>query len=316
MISILSTPRAPGPPEKRVGRGALPVRHEQAPGGDRFEASPAPTFSQSAAVKSGSSFWKTGALAVALLAAGTGAGLPGLAGTAWAAPAAACAAGSPATALSADSPQLMVGVPAAFLTPGARPPASGNVPRVGIELEPGLGLSLDGRALLVGANGTLSEQNLLQNVSGKAVHISRQGGDTVVGDQAHPGFRLTQTDGHVSATGSSDGDSFQAQVCPAGADLQSPAPARSYTVRYQPGGASVQPGWSGGISYSLQQDGATTRITTGHPQADLTVTRQGDGSVSVRGALNSQNFLIRRGDDGLSIQGYYPQQSYTLRSQP
>lgn len=223
-------------------------------------------------------------------------------------------------AITAQSPRLMVGVPTGYLSPQIPPPATGHVAAVGIEIEPGLGISLDGKALLVGPKDAFEKQDIVGHLDGgtypnRDFQVLRQGGQTTVnGYYDNQDYKLQQSGNRVDVKGQTDREDYSAIFRPDGIDVKSKWAARSYTVNVDGANASVKSDYADGIQYQLKQEGNTTRVSTGIPEADFTFTRQGDGSIVIDGNLKPQDFTIGRQDGALVVQGYYPQQKFVVKN--
>lgn len=221
--------------------------------------------------------------------------------------------------ISAASPRLMVGVPTGFLSPQIPPPNSYHVTSVGIEIEPGLGISLDGKAILVGPKDQTEKFDIIGHLEDgtypqRDFQVTRQGLQAVVnGYYDHQDYQLDQQGSQLTAKGQTDVESFGANYRDNGVDVTSKYPARAYTVNVDGANATVVPAWQDGIKYSLTQEGNVTKVTTGHEELDFTFTRKDDGSMFLDGQLKPQDFDIYRENGALIVKGYYPQQKFVIK---
>lgn len=222
--------------------------------------------------------------------------------------------------ITAASPRLMVGVPTGFLSPQIPPPNSYHVTSVGLEIEPGLGISLDGKAILVGPKEATDKFEIIGRLADgtypqRDFQVTREGLQAVVnGYYDHQDYSLDQKNGEFSATNKTDEvQNFKATFRNDGLDVHSKYAARAYKVDVNGAQASVVPAWQDGIRYSLTQEGNVTRVTTGHEELDFTFTRKEDGSIFIDGQLKPQDFDIKRENGALVVQGYYPQQRYVIK---
>ena len=220
--------------------------------------------------------------------------------------------------VTAASPRLMVGVPTGFLSPQIPPPNSYHVTSVGIEIEPGLGISLDGKAILVGPKDTTEKLDIIGHLADgtypqRDFQVTRQGLQALVnGMYDRQDYKLDQQGPLLDVKGQTDVESFTATYRADGMDVNSKYSGRTYKADINGSQATVVPAWDGGMKYTLTQEGNTTRVSTGHEEADFTFTRKEDGSIFIDGQLKPQDFDIKQENGALVVQGYYPQQRYVI----
>lgn len=222
--------------------------------------------------------------------------------------------------ITAASPRLMVGVPTGFLSPQI-PPPNQFVTTVGIEIEPGLGISVDGKAILVGPKNAGEQMDIIGHLSDgtypqRDFHVTRQGLQSLVrGHFQTQNYDLTSQGQRLDVKGPSERESFSANYRSNGFDIQAANPqhtARSYTVNVDGSQATVVPAWNEGTRYHITQEGNTTRVDAGNEDLNFTFTRNGDGTITLDGKLNTQDFNIRPEGSGMVLQGHFPQQHYVI----
>lgn len=220
--------------------------------------------------------------------------------------------------MTATSPRLMTGVPTGFLSPQI-PPPNQFVTTVGIEIEPGLGISVDGKAILVGPKNATETVDIVGRLAdgtypNRDFVVSRKELAAVVdGYYEHQDYKLDQQGQQLQVTGKSDLESYQANFRDNGFDIKSKYAGRSYQVDIAGSEATVKPGWSEGRHYKITQEGNKTVVDAGHEDLNFTFVRNSDGSIAIDGKLLTQDFTIKKDGEALVLQGYYPQQKYVIK---
>lgn len=220
--------------------------------------------------------------------------------------------------ITASSPRLMVGVPTGYLSPQIPPPNTYHVNSVGIEIEPGLGISLDGKAILVGPKETTEKFDIIGHLSDGTMpqrdfQVTRQGLQALVnGYYDNQDYSLNQQGNKLDVKGSEDVQNFSATYRADGIDVASKYASRAYTVNVSGSEATVVSAWENGPKYKITQDGDTTKVDAGFEEGNFTFTRKEDGSIFIDGQLRPQDFDIKRENGKLVVQGYYPQQHYVI----
>jgi len=209
------------------------------------------------------------------------------------------------------SPRLMVGVPTGFLH-NQTPPPSPIAANVGIEIEPGLGISVDGRAILVGPKESFERTEIQNQQKDRTFLVTREGLKSVVdGHYDRQDFTLTSQGNRLDAKGNSQEESITAD----GLNVTHAKAGRSYDVSVNGSEASVISRHPEGRKYLLTHDVNTSRVNTGYAESDFTFTRNDDGTITIDGQIKPQDFTIGRDASGaLVVQGYYPQQRYVITS--
>lgn len=221
--------------------------------------------------------------------------------------------------ITAASPRLMVGVPTGYLSPQIPAPDQFNVAKVGIEIEPGLGISIDGKALLVGPKDATEKVDITGHLADgtypqRDFQVTRQGLQAVVnGYYDRQDYSLDQKGNQLDVKGIDDYETFKANYRADGFDISNKYSGRCFKVDVNGSQATVVPGDAGGIQYKVTQDGNTTRVETGHVELDFSFTRKEDGSIFVDGQLKPDDWDIKREGGALVMQGYYPQQHYLIK---
>ncbi|MFN8608985.1 MAG: hypothetical protein U0931_15735 [Vulcanimicrobiota bacterium] len=220
--------------------------------------------------------------------------------------------------ITASSPRLMVGVPTGYLSPQIPPPNTYHVNSVGVEIEPGLGISLDGKAILVGPKDASEKFEIIGHLSDGTMpqrdfQVTRQGLQALVnGYYDNQDYSLNQQGNRLDVKGSEEVQNYSATYRADGIDVASKYPARAYTVNVNGSEATVVSAWQDGPKYKITQEGNTTRVDAGSPEGSFTFTRKDDGSIFIDGQLKPQDFDITRENGKLVVQGYYPQQHYVI----
>ena len=220
--------------------------------------------------------------------------------------------------ITANSPRLMVGVPTGYLSPQIPPPNTNHVNSVGIEIEPGLGISLDGKAILVGPKEATDKVDIIGHRSdgtypNRDFQVTREGLQTLVnGHYDNQDYSLKQSGNQVDIQGKEDVNNVQAQFRADGIDVLSKYAARAYTVNVNGADATVVSGFADAPKYKITQEGNTTKVDAGFAEGNFSFTRKDDGSIFIDGQLKPQDFDIKREGGKLVVQGYYPQQRYVI----
>lgn len=220
--------------------------------------------------------------------------------------------------ITASSPRLMVGVPTGYLSPQIPPPNTYHVNSVGIEIEPGLGISLDGKAILVGPKEATDKFDIIGHLSdgtypNRDFQVTRQGLQTLVnGHYDNQDYSLNQTGNQVDIKGKEDVHNVQAQYRADGIDVLSKYAARAYTVNVNGSEATVVSGYADAPKYKVTQEGNTTKVDAGFEEGNFSFTRKEDGSIFIDGQLKPQDFDIKREGGKLVVQGHYPQQRFVI----
>lgn len=221
--------------------------------------------------------------------------------------------------LSASRPRLMVGVPTSYLSP--RLPFPPNVDynvSVGVELAPGIGVSLDGKALLVGPEGHEGQTKIDGHLADGTYKnrdsvVLRSGEDTQVdGFQDWQDYALQGSGQDFSAEGDSSLRSFTVKTTDDGFRVSSDYSARSWTVRHTPEGSVVESDFEGGEKFMVSGDGGQILIDSNLEDQDFTITEQSDGSKVIDGKYATDDFVFRATDSGHELKGHYPQQHFRV----
>lgn len=221
--------------------------------------------------------------------------------------------------MTATSPRLMVGVPTGYLSPQI-PPPSQFVTTVGIEIEPGLGISVDGKALLVGPKNATETVDIKGRLADgtypqRDFEVTRKGLSAVVnGYYDHQDYKLDQKGSQLDVTGQTDLESFRANYRDNGFDINSKYSGRTYQVDIDGSQASIKPAWSNGRQYKVTQEGNKTLVDAGSEEINFSFTRNNDGTISVDGKYLPQDFTIKREAEGLVVQGHYPHQRFVVKN--
>lgn len=219
----------------------------------------------------------------------------------------------------ATKPNLMVGVPSGYLSP--RLPFPPNVEynvSVGVEIAPGIGVSLDGKALLIGADGYQGTTEVIGHLEDgtypqRDTVVLRTGEETGVdGHHAWQDYQLRGTPGRFSATNEDERKSFTVETTADGMRVESPFAARAWTVKQSGDGFTVKSDYEDGESFHVTRSGDTTTVDSNFENQDFTVTRNDDGTTTIDGHLKPEDFVFSPTESGYELTGHYPQQHFAI----
>ena len=220
----------------------------------------------------------------------------------------------------ASKPSLMVGVPTAYLSPRLPfPPNVGYNVSVGVELAPGIGVSLDGKALLVGPEGHQGKTEIIGHLEDgtypqrDSVVLRSGDGTSVDGHNDWQDYQLKGRATNFAARGQDDSKSFSVQETEGGFRVNSPFAARAWTVQSTENGFTVKSDFEQGESFTVSQNGNVTTVDSNFQDQDFTVTRNADGSSLIDGHLRPEDFAFSPTDSGYELRGHYPQQFFAIK---
>ena len=214
------------------------------------------------------------------------------------------------------SPPLMAGVPTGYLVPIVPAPKP-LATTVGVEIAPGLGVSLDGYALLVGPKQAYEsfrmEGHPEYNLPVRTFEVYRQGSETRVdGYHDHQDYFLRQSGNVLQVEGETPLESFRTIYREDGFQVKSGYSNRSFQVKVQGPRASVVSGSGDGVRYQVTQEGNRTRVRCSQGDGNFTFDRLPDGTVTMDGPLDVQDFTFRPQGKGWLVEGFYPHQRYQI----
>jgi hypothetical protein len=221
--------------------------------------------------------------------------------------------------ISTSAPKLMAGVPTAYLSP--RLPFPPNVDynvSVGVELAPGLGVSLDGKALLVGPGGRLGRTEITGRLADgtypqrDSVVLRSEGETAVDGFHDWQDYTLKGSAQSFSAAGQDELRGFSVASTEDGFRVSSPYSARSWTVKTTDEGVSVRSDFADGEQFLVTSEAGVTTIDSNFDNQDFTVTRNADGGAVIDGHLLPEDFSFSPTGNGYELTGYYPQQRFVI----
>ena len=214
---------------------------------------------------------------------------------------------------------LMAGAPTGYLSPQIPPPTTYVVP-VGIEFAPGLGISLDGKAILVGHKNSAEKFDIIGHLDDgtypqRDFKVSRDGQHTEIKAKYEwQHYNLNHHDGTTDVKGETDRESFSVKESATALQTVGAFPAKTFTVKPGAGSVQVEPGYAEGPHYTLTQKGNKTIVDAGNEDVNFEFTRNDDGSFAVHGKLKPQDFTITPQEGGWLVKGYYPQQKYIIKA--
>lgn len=217
-------------------------------------------------------------------------------------------------------PNLMVGVPSAYLSPRIPFPSNPEyTASVGVEIAPGLGVSLDGKTLLVGPEGHQGKTEILGRLSDGTMPqrdtvVLRSGDQTLVdGYYDWQDYALKGQAQSFQAQGDSPVKGFTVEQTESGFRVESQFPARAWTVEYNAdGSARVQSDFDRAESFVVSTGAGVTKVDSSYDDHDFTVAKQANGEVSIDGRYSVQDFLFSQTEDGHQLKGHYPQQFFKV----
>ena len=214
---------------------------------------------------------------------------------------------------------LMAGAPASFLSSQVPPPSTYVVP-VGIEFAPGLGFSLDGKALLVGHKNANEKFEIIGHLDDglypqRDYKVSREGANTSIKSvYAWQAYSFNNHDGTTDVKGETDRESFSVKESATALQTVGKFPAKSFTVKPGADSVHVEPGYAEGPHYSLTQKGNKTFVDAGNEEVNFEFTKNDDGSFAVHGKYKFQDFTITPQGDGWLVKGHFPSQKYIIKA--
>jgi len=212
----------------------------------------------------------------------------------------------------------MVGVPTGYLSPQIQPPNVDYNVSVGVELAPGFGVSLDGKALLVGPEGHQGRTEIIGHLEDGSYKsrdsvVLRSGDDTTVdGFYDWQDYSLKGDSREFSATGENALKSFSVAPTENGFKVTSAYSARTWTVSHEEGKTTVRSDYDKAERFDITTEGSVTTVDSNYPDQDFTVTRKADGSSLIDGHVNPEDFVFRPTESGYDLKGFYPQQHFRI----
>jgi hypothetical protein len=212
----------------------------------------------------------------------------------------------------------MAGAPTGFLSPQIPPPNTYVVP-IGLEFAPGLGISLDGKAILVGHNGAAGKFSIIGHLDDGTMpqrdfKVSRDGKNSEIKSVYDwQNYSLKNHDGVTDFKGETDRESFTAKESPTAPQTKGAFPAKTFATKPSGDSADVKAGYDEGPHYVLTQQGKTTLVNAGDEEMNFSLTKNDDGSFETKGKYLFQNFKFSPDGDSWVVKGYYPQQKYVIK---
>ena len=221
--------------------------------------------------------------------------------------------------ISASRPNLMVGVPSGYLNSQLPfpPNVEYNVP-VGVEIAPGLGISLDGKTLLVGAGGHQGRTDIVGHLKDGTLPqrdtvVLRNGDETTVdGHFNWQDFKLKGKADQFSAQNEDDVRGFSVTPTANGFRVENPKAARAWTVEANDGGFAVRSDFKDGETFQVSKNGNTTLVDSNFNDQDFSVTQQPNGAAIIDGHLRTEDFIWNPTEKGYDLQGHYDQQHFQI----
>ena len=220
--------------------------------------------------------------------------------------------------MSITANKIMVGVPAGYLSPRLPfPPNPQFNVSVGVEIAPGLGISLDGKALLVGAEGHQGTTEVLGRLEDgtypqRDTVVLRDGDQTDVdGFHDWQDYSLKGKAYDFLAAGDSDQQTFRVRETEDGLRVGSKYSGRSWTVKETPKGVTVKSDYEGGESFVVSTRNGVTTVDSNLPEQDFTITH-GSQTAVIDGHYAFDDFVLTAKDGGRELKGHYPQQRFLI----
>jgi hypothetical protein len=220
---------------------------------------------------------------------------------------------------AAQRPNLMVGVPSGYLSP--RLPFPPNVEynvSVGVEVAPGLGISLDGKTILVGAGGHQGRTDIIGRLKDGTMPqrdtvVLRSGEETTVdGYYGWQDYKLQGRPDQFTAVGAEPVKGFTVTPTENGFRVENPKSARAWTVENNDAGFAVRSDFAEGETFQVSKAGNTTLVDSNLADQDFTITQQPDGTAVIDGHLRPEDFTLNPTGKGYDLQGHYDQQHFQI----
>lgn len=220
---------------------------------------------------------------------------------------------------AASKPQLMVGVPSGYLSNRLPfpPNVEYNVP-VGVEIAPGLGISLDGKTLLVGPDGHQGRTDIVGHLKDglypqRDTVVLRGGEETTVdGYYNWQDFKVKGQPGEFTAENENPVRGFSVTSTDNGFRVENPKAARAWTIEANEGGFSVRSDYEGGETFQISRNGNTTLVDSNLAEQDFTVTQQSNGAAVIDGHYKFDDFTWNPTAKGYDLQGHFEHQHFAI----
>ncbi len=216
------------------------------------------------------------------------------------------------------SVRLMAGVPTGYLDPQLPFPPSLHTATVGLELAPGLGISLDGKALLVGHREQPGQTTIVGHLEDgtfpqRDFTVISEGQATEVDGLHHfQDYRLEKQGNLTVADCQEDLNDFTIRDDGTTLRVDSMFSGRAWTATRQGDSAEVRSDWEEGETFRLTQQGDTTLVESNLPEQSFSLTRHQDGRITIDGHYAFQDFELSPTGDGYVLQGHFPQQRFAI----
>ena len=226
-------------------------------------------------------------------------------------------------------PNLIVGAYTGRLNPQIPPGSYHTLVPIGLEIQNGVGISLDGESLIVAhspKDGQVSIKGHLEPGQGEPVpesgvlypqrdfEVSNKGGTTKVdGFYDWQDYTITRKDGKTTIDCADDMEGrFDYQVFQDGNKtiVKGKYPAQNFVIT-RDGNKTYVKGCDDNMSYTLTTEGNKTKIEGNIPERQFTVTDKGK-ELAIDGHMAYQDFKVTKGPKEFTIKGYYPQQKYEV----
>lgn len=219
---------------------------------------------------------------------------------------------------SAARPKMMVGVPVGYLSPRLPfPPNPTYNCSVGVEIAPGLGVSLDGKALLVGADGHEGKTEVIGHLEDgtypqRDYVVLRSGDETDVDSvNSWQDYSLKGAPKNFYAAGDSERQNFTVKETDNGFRVGSKFASRAWTVTNTEDGVSVRSDFADGETFNVSVKDGVTTVDSNFIDQDFTITKT-DAGAKIDGHLAYEDFDFTKTDNGYDLKGYYPQQHFVI----
>jgi len=227
-------------------------------------------------------------------------------------------------------PNLIVGAYTGRLNPQIPPGDNYNLVPIGLEIQNGIGIALDGESIIVAnsdKNGHVSITGHLEPGQGEPVpesgvlypqrdfDVSRKDGATKVdGYYDWQDYTITKKDGKtiIDCVDDSEGR-FDYEVSREGNKtlVKGKYPVQNFSITKE-GNKTIVKGYDDNLSYTLTTEGNVTKIEGNIPERNFTITDKGS-EWEIDGHMAYQDFKVTKGPKEVVIQGYYPQQKYVIK---
>ncbi|HPZ06906.1 MAG TPA: hypothetical protein PL110_02230 [Candidatus Eremiobacteraeota bacterium] len=224
---------------------------------------------------------------------------------------------------------LIVGAYTGRLNPQIPPGDRYNLVPIGLEIQKGVGISLDGESIIVTRppeSGKVSITGHLQPGEGEPVPesgilypqrdfqvVSDEKATTIDGFYDWQDYTITDKDGERKIDCKDDDNGrFDYQVKQEGNKtfVTGEKAVQNFTITKE-GNKTYVKGYDDNLSYTITTEGNVTKVKGNIPERQFTITDNGK-EWAIDGHMAYQDFKVTKDPHQVVIKGYYPQQKYVI----